>query len=38
MIDIECIRVTDKQGKAARCREEIAQAMWKDYKARSRHR
>jgi hypothetical protein len=38
MTDIERVRVADEQGKAARCREEIMQAMWKDYEARSRRR
>jgi len=38
MTDIECVRVADKQGKAARCREKIVQAMWKDDEARSHRR
>jgi hypothetical protein len=35
MIDTEHARPTDDQGNASRHREDITQAMWRDYEARS---
>ena len=35
MMDTERIGLADDRGNASRHREEIAQAMWRDYKARS---
>lgn len=38
MTDTEYMGSADDRGNASRRREEIAQAMWRDYEARSRRR
>jgi hypothetical protein len=35
MMDTEHVGLADDRGNTSRCREEIAQVMWRDYEARS---